>query len=135
MANQKYVMLVLAGFAMLSQGVYAQDIGVIIEWAPFEVRQGVSDEELVLASESLQNEFLVKQKGYIKRELLKGKGNEWVDLVYWVNQEDADTASQNAMSCAVCSIFFALMESMSDPEQIMDPAEGIFHYKKIAGWD
>lgn len=125
-------MMTLFAFSAISHNVNAQENSTFIEWAPFEVRLGVSDEELMQASERVQNEFLVKQKGYIKRELLKGKDNQWADLVYWESEEDAKAAIPKTMDSEACGVFFGLMEGMED---IADPAEGAFHYKKMAGWD
>jgi len=135
MTKQLFFALTFMIFAIFSNTAHAQDNGMIVEWAPFEVREGVSNEQLLQASEHLQNEFLVKQKGYIKRELLKGDGKQWVDLVYWASEEDAQAAIQNAMNSEACGAFFGLMEGISDPEEVIDPAEGVFHYKRIAGWE
>lgn len=135
MTRQIFSALTFMIFAILSHTVHAQDNGMVVEWAPFEVREGVSNEQLLQASEHLQNEFLVKQKGYIKRELLKGEGKQWVDLVYWASEEDAQAATQNAMNSEACGAFFGLMEGISDPEEAIDPAEGVFHYKRMAGWE
>ena len=77
--------MALVALVVISYNAHAQDNGVVIEWAPFEVREGVSDEELMQASERVQSEFLIKQKGYIKRELFRGEDNQWVDLVYWAS--------------------------------------------------
>ena len=135
MTKQIFSALTFIIFVILSHTAHAQNNGIIVEWAPFEVRKGVSNEQLLQASEHLQNEFLVKQKGYIKRELLKGEGKQWVDLVYWASEEDAQAAIQNAMNCEACGAFFELMEGISDLEEVIDPAEGVFHYKRIAGWE
>lgn len=35
-----------------------------IEWAPFEVIQDVTDEQLLKAAKTLESEFLQKQDGY-----------------------------------------------------------------------
>jgi len=120
---------------ILSHTAHAQNNGIVVEWAPFEVREGVSDEQLLRASEHIQKEFLVKQKGYIKRELLRGEGNQWVDLVYWASKEDANAAIQNAMNSEAYGAFFGLMEGIPGPDETVDPAAGIFHYKRMAGWD
>lgn len=135
MIKQTFFALTFMIFAIFSYTAHAQGKGMVVEWAPFEVREGVSNEQLLQASEHLQNEFLVKQKGYIKRELLKGEGRQWVDLIYWASEEDAQAAIQNAMNSAACGVFFGLMKGVPDPEELIDPAEGVFHYKRMAGWE
>lgn len=108
-----------------------QENNIIVEWAPFEVEIGVSDEVLINASNRIQSEFLVTQKGYIKRELLKGKSNLWADLVYWASKEDANTALKNAETSEACRQYFSLMINMDQS----DPSECVLHYEKMAGWE
>jgi len=49
---------------------------VTLEWAPFSLKEGVSEAEILKASENLQTEFLCQQKGFIRRELLRGADNQ-----------------------------------------------------------
>lgn len=104
---------------------------IVIEWAPFELKEGVCEEALLSASKSVQTEFLEKQRGYIKRELFKGKGNHWVDLVYWNSSEDAEQATRNVHQSAVCLTYFGMMSTV-DPD---DPNQGVAHYQRMAYWD
>jgi hypothetical protein len=55
---------------------------ISVEWAPFELAENVSVEDFLKASDVMQKEFLIKQEGYLKRELLKISDKKWVDLVY-----------------------------------------------------
>lgn len=84
--------------------------GLTLEWAPFEVKQGVSDQALLKAAQAVETQFLVHQKGYIKRELLKGNDGKWADIVYWQSQQDADLASQAAYKSDICINYFVLMK-------------------------
>ena len=69
---------------------------VTIEWAPFEVASHISDEQLEKAAAELEVNFLKLQDGYLRRELLKGEGKQWVDLVYWASPEAAVKAAEVA---------------------------------------
>lgn len=91
--------------------------GQIVELAPFTLKNGVTEVSLFEASETLQKGFLAKQTGFIKRELVKKQTGEYLDIVYWDNQENADKASQNAMKSPVCFAYFHLMKEVgqSDP--------------------
>ncbi|MBX2850699.1 MAG: hypothetical protein KTR15_03015 [Phycisphaeraceae bacterium] len=104
---------------------------VTVEWAPFEVVHGVSEETLLQASERVQHEFLAKQKGFVKRELLKGSGNLWVDVVHWASKEDAQLAIEDAASSQVCGRYFELMAGV-DYENL---GEGVSHFSKIGEWE
>ncbi len=100
---------------------------VVVEWAPFELAAGIDEKALLQASEVLQRDFLGKQKGFIRRELLKGKDNHWVDLVYWETREDAEQAAKNAAESAVCRSYFQCMLAADHD----DPAAGVLHFDCI----
>ena len=51
--------------------------GTVIEWAPFTLAESATEEELLAASAELQQEFLARQEGFLRRELLKGEGRQW----------------------------------------------------------
>src|SRR5262245_64462075 len=80
-----------------------------IEWAPYRLAKGVDETRLLAASEVLQREFVSQQRGFIRRELLKGQASPWVDLVYWDSLSAAEEAARNAMNSPVCQTYFALM--------------------------
>ena len=100
-----------------------------IEWAPFEVAQTVNDDQFIQAAQILETEFLQKQEGYVRRELLKGKDNQWVDLVYWASPEDAEAAVQAANMSDTCMQYFSLMVVVENAEA------GISHYRQVASWN
>jgi hypothetical protein len=99
-----------------------------IEWAPFMLVDGVDEATLLVASEALQREFLSQQPGFVRRELLRGTGNQWVDLVYWASQEAAEAAMQNVASSSVCHRYFALMAGADAGE----PGAGVLHLAQVA---
>lgn len=103
---------------------------VTLEWAPFSLKEGVSEAEILKASENLQTEFLCQQKGFIRRELLKGADNQWVDLVYWENREAAEQAAKNAANSPACFKYFALMDADHN-----NPGAGVFHYDQIKTYE
>lgn len=105
----------------------AMNQNVIIEWAPFELAEGFDEKTLLQASETLQREFLSKQRGFIRRELLKGKNNQWVDLVYWQSREDAEQAAKNVAESAVCRHYFQCMLAADHD----DPGAGVLHFERI----
>lgn len=86
-----------------------RDGNVIVEWAPFELAEGVSEEALLAASDALQAGFLAKQPGFLRRELLRRCGRQWVDLVYWRDRTSVEAAMQAAGSSAACHAYFELM--------------------------
>ena len=102
---------------------------ITIEWAPFEVADNVSDEQFLEAAAELETNFLQQQDGYLKRELLRGEGKQWVDLVYWSSPETAAEAVQAANASEACLQYFSLMVGVEDA------VDGISHYKQIKTWN
>ena len=102
---------------------------ITIEWAPFEVADHVTDEHFLEAAANLETSFLQQQDGYLRRELLRGKGRQWVDLVYWSSPETAAKAVQAANESETCLQYFSLMIGVEDA------VDGIFHYKQVKTWN
>jgi hypothetical protein len=97
-----------------------------IEWAPFTLAEGVNETTLLAASDVLQREFVSQQRGFIRRELLKGQARGWVDLVYWDSLSAAEEAAGNAMHSPVCQTYFALMV-----QDDADLAAAVSHFEQV----
>lgn len=95
---------------------------VTIEWAPFKIRPGTDEATLLREAEALQQEFIAKQEGFLRRELLKGADGEWIDLLYWTSAEAAHAAMRAAETSPVCQRYFQLLD---------DPAAGVAHYAVV----
>ena len=102
----------------------------IVEWAPFKTKPGIDEATLLKLSEAIQEDFLVRQKGYQHRELVKGKADgEYVDIIWWASQEDAEAASKLVYESETCSAYFAAMDY--DPS---DPSAQPLHFKVMRDW-
>lgn len=101
----------------------------VVEMAPFRVVPGVTEQQVLEASKALQQDFLNRQQGFIKRELLKGKNEgEWLDIVHWQNDTSAQEAMQHAMNSPACGLYFQLMQQADSN----DSANGVRHFKSVA---
>ncbi len=103
--------------------------GHVVEWAPFNTREGVGEPALLAASERLQREFLAKQDGFVRRELIKGGERAYVDLVWWSSQETAEAAMAKVMASAICRDYFAMME----PPQA-EAGAGVLHFRSLCSY-
>lgn len=101
------------------------DREIVVEMAPFLVAKGVTDETLIEASKILENDFLSLQKGFIKKELVKGHDSFWIDVVYWASESDARAATKNASESNECYSYFQLM----DPDHLCDFGSYAVSYK------
>ena len=105
--------------------------GLVVEWAEFTLREGVDEETLLTASAQLIEQFLARQDGFVRLELLKGEGRNWVDLAYWRDRDAAEAAMRNAEQSPACGAFFSLLE-MNDPS---DAGEAVSHFAQVAVWE
>ncbi|MCO4785024.1 hypothetical protein [Marinomonas atlantica] len=105
-----------------------QNTTITIEWAPFTVASHVTSEQVIEAAERVEQEFLQQQQGYLKRELLKGEGDQWVDLVHWQSEQDANNAGKSFMQFSCCQDYLTLMVGMDQP------GSGPKHYHQAKAW-
>ncbi|MGH2626947.1 MAG: hypothetical protein ACRDHY_09895 [Anaerolineales bacterium] len=103
----------------------------VIEWAPFRLADGVSEDRLLAASRELQDAFLARQLGFVRRELLRGKDGEWVDLVEWTDRPSAEAVTKAAAASPACLSYFRLMVGGSE----VDPANGVSHFDRVAAYE
>ncbi len=99
---------------------------VVVEWAPFRPAANVSEERLLAASRELQEVFLARQPGFVRRELLRGGKGDWVDLVYWADRKAAEEAMKAAAGSAACLSYFHLMAGPPDA------ASDVHHFDRVA---
>ena len=99
----------------------------VVETARIRLREGVSEAELIAASNRFQAAFLDSQPGFLRRELLRLDGRDYLDLVHWRDRAAADAVMERAMSSTDCHAYFAVMDLGTG-----DPAEGVRHYASLA---
>lgn len=102
----------------------------VVEWAPFRLAEGVSEEQLLRASNDLQVGFLAKQRGFVRRELLRGKDRQWVDVVFWEDQQTADEAMKAAAESPACHEYFKMMLVVDHA----DPSAGVLHFEQVESY-
>jgi len=104
----------------------AQDTnGMVVEWAPFRMAPGATESELLEAASALQSDFLERQDGFVRRELLRGPGDQWSDLLYWRDAASATRAMAEAEKSPVCARYFSLMTGVDHA----DPGTGLMHFE------
>jgi len=101
--------------------------GTIIEMAAIKLLPGKTEQDLLRASEKFQQNFVNGLNGFIRRELVHVKDNEYADIVHWQSMEDAKAVLTQEMSSDACMEFFSLMEM--DEE---NPEAGVSHFRSLA---
>ncbi len=89
------------------------DANVVVEWAPFRIADGVSEAELLSASDRLHEEVLRHHPGFVHRELVRLEGGQWADLVFWRNQETVQAIMAQAPRDPVFGAYFRCMKDGS----------------------
>ena len=102
----------------------------VIEWAPFQLKEGVDEAAFLSASEDLQKEFLNLQKGFVKRDLARAADGQWADIVFWASHADAEAAVKVAMDYPACLRYFEMLAS-ADPDK---PELDILHLNVVRSY-
>ena len=95
----------------------------VLEGAPFQLKQGFDEATLLQSSERLQRDFLARQDGFLRRELIKGAEGSYIDLIWW----DSFTASQDAMKNAAQSTAYRCYLALKDRTS-GDPRDRVLIY-------
>ena len=82
-----------------------------VEFVSFDLKAGVSIPDFLLASDKMNDEFLIMQKGYISRKLLRDD-RRWADLVLWETLEDAQNAADAFGKSDVGGEYACLIENI-----------------------
>lgn len=101
----------------------------IIEWAPIRLAAGRTEADLLAASHAFQRDFLARQPGFLRRELVRKAEGEYVDLVHWRSEADA-RAILDRLESPACQAFFSVMQ-MSEAEA----ASCVDHFVSLAVYE
>ena len=124
-------MKILMGVFMLATCAVSNAKNIIaVEWAPFIKVKGISDEQLIVAADRVNLEFLIKQPGFIKRELIKKNDKEYADVIHWNTKKEAEAAGVKVFNCGECKEYFQLM----DMEASANAGKGFSHYEILKVW-
>ena len=103
---------------------------IAVEWAPFVKAKEITDQQLIVAADRVNLEFLAKQPGFIKRELIKKNDTEYADVIHWKTKKEAVAAGEKVFSCSECNEYFGLMNM----EASANAGKGFSHYEILKEW-
>jgi len=103
---------------------------VAVEWAPFVKSKGITDKQLIAAADRVNLDFLTKQQGFIKRELIKKNDSEYADVIHWNTKKDAVAAGEKVINCGECIEYFQLMDTQASA----NAGKGFSHYVILKQW-
>lgn len=94
----------------------------VIELASIKLAEGKTEEQLISASKTFQDQFLHTQDGFIRRDLVRKGDGTFMDIILWESRAHADAVLENAQNSLAVGQFFSLMDF--DPEKM---EEGVEH--------
>lgn len=84
-----------------------------IEFSIFRAKPEVSSEQLVVACQRMEKDFLRSEEGFIRHVLLKGDNGSWADVLFTKSKEDAERICRNFMGNSACLEYLQLIEEGS----------------------
>jgi hypothetical protein len=128
--KKQFLSIIVAALCLSPLVAHAANERTTVEYAKFTLKEGVTDTQVIDASQKFEEGFLVKQSGYIKRDLLHIEGREWADIVYWASREEAEKVLKACEKSPVCGEYFSIMEPF-DPKI---PNFGIIHLEVVKSY-
>ena len=81
-----------------------------IALAPFRLKEGICEDDLVKASDDFEEQFVEKQEGILRRILVKDGDGGYADIVFFADAAAIDRVIDAEQSSEVCAAFFAILE-------------------------
>lgn len=81
-----------------------------IALAPFRLKDGITDQALVAASDAFERDFVRQQEGILRRFLVKdGKGG-FADVVFFLDEEAMARVVEAEENSEACFAFSSIMD-------------------------
>lgn len=97
--------------------------------ATCKLAAGVTEAQMLAASERFQDEFVKHEPGVLRRELIRKSEGHYIDIVLFRSEEDLAEVIEKEKSSEVCGAFFVLMDMSDLDEAEMGPFESLAVYE------
>lgn len=81
-----------------------------IALAPFRLKGGVSQDELVAASDDFEREFVRQQDGIVRRILVRDGAGGFADVVFFADEAAIARVVEAEQNSPVCAAFLSIMD-------------------------
>ena len=102
-----------------------------VQLAPIHLKDGFDEKALLKASDVFETDFVRKQKGILKRVLLKGKHGGYADLVFFDSKDAADRVAELEATSEACHKFGSIMEA---PDASL-PDMGVLSFEHVKTYE
>ena len=92
--------------------------------ASIKLAAGKTEVDLLTASDIFEKEFVSKEAGVIRRELVRKSDNEYIDIVQFRSMKDMEHVMEKEKTSPICHAFFAVMdlENLDDSQVVVYPS-------------
>jgi hypothetical protein len=81
-----------------------------IALAPFRLKDGISEDDLVKTSDDFEERFVQHQDGILRRIIVKDGDGGYADVVFFTDAAAIDRVLQAEQNSEVCAALFAIMD-------------------------
>jgi hypothetical protein len=81
-----------------------------IALAPFRLKDGIFEDDLLKTSDDFETQFVRKQEGILQRILVKDGNGGYADIVFFADAAAIERVIEAEQSSEVCAAFFAIMD-------------------------
>jgi hypothetical protein len=82
----------------------------MLETATFRLAPGVDEAAFLDADSRVQTEFVYQQPGLVRRTTARGRDGDWIVIVLWASDADADAAAARAPGDEAAVAFTACLD-------------------------
>jgi hypothetical protein len=99
-------------------------ITAITVLASIKLAVGKTEADLLTASGIFEKEFVSKEAGVVRRELVRKGDNEYIDIVQFRSRKDMEEVMEKEKTNSACHDFFSVMdlENMDDSQIVVYPS-------------
>ena len=92
--------------------------------ASIKLAAGKTEADLWAASDIFEKEFVSKEAGVVRRELVRKGGNEYLDIVQFRSKEDMEAVMEKEKTNPACNAFLAVMDlkNLDDSQVVVCPS-------------
>lgn len=85
----------------------------MIELLTFRLAAGTDEAEFLAADRRVQEELIPNHPGFLRRTTARGRDGEWLVVVLWASEADADASAAKAESHPAWAAFTTLFDAGS----------------------
>ena len=83
----------------------------VIEIVTFKLRPGVSAAEFRPVDKAVEQEHVSKQPGFVSRESASGADGEWLVIVHWRSEKDAEASMASFSKAPAAAQFMSKIDA------------------------